>query len=175
MGERSKTLAGAMRTSGPLVTRFLAGFTDENRTRQAPNLPNHAVWTLGHLALTMHRFAERFDGEALPECDYVRGDGRTGDAARYDTASVGMGSRPTDEPGIYPSLERGRAVFESALDRLVRALESLDDARLSEVQPWGKGEMRVDELAARVVFHNGTHAGQLTDLRRALGMPGVIG
>lgn len=175
MGEKSKALSSALRTSGPLFTRFMAGFDEGNRTRQAPSLPNHAAWTLGHLALTMHRFAERFDGKGLPESDYLTGDGRRGDQKRYDTESVNIGSRPTDEPAIYPTLDRGRAVFEAALDRLATALASLDDARLSEIQPWGKGEMRIDELATRIMFHNGIHAGQMTDLRRALGMPGVIG
>lgn len=175
MGEKAKALASSMRTSGPLFTRFLAGFDESNRTRQAPSLPNHASWTLGHLALTMHKFAERFDGQGLPASDFLTGDGHKGDAKRYDTESVSLGSKPTDTPSIYPTLERGRAVFESALDRLASALATLDDARLSEVQPWGKGEMRGEELATRIMFHNGIHAGQMTDLRRALGMPGVIG
>lgn len=173
--DRARALADAMRATKPFVTRFLSGFDDENRTRQTPGLPNHAVWCMGHLALTMHRFAERFDGQGLPGSDYVTGDGTAGDAQRFDTESVCFGSTPFDDPAIYPTMDRGRAVFEGAIDRCADAIASLDDAGLDEVQPWGKGEFKVAELAARIIFHNGTHAGQIADLRRALELPRVIG
>ena len=65
--DRAEALASGMRATGPFVTRFLAGFDDTNRTKQMPMLPNHAAWCMGHLALTMNRFAERFDGKGLPE------------------------------------------------------------------------------------------------------------
>ena len=173
--DRASALSDALRATKPFVTRFLAGFDDDNRTSQAPGLPNHAAWSLGHLALTMHRFAERIDGNALPESDFITGDGASGDSERFDTESVCFGSNPVDDPAIYPALAKSRRVFEDAIDRLASAIEGLDDAMLDEIQPWGSGEFPVAELAARIIFHNGTHAGQLTDLRRALGMPGVIG
>ena len=173
--ERAQAIAGMLRATKPFVTRFLAGFDETNWTKQMPTLPNHASWCMGHLALTMNRFAERFDGKGLPESDYTKGDGTAGNAERFDTESVSVGSKPVDNPAIYPTMARSQQVFEDAVDRLGAALESLSDAQLDEVQPWGKGEFRVADLAARVTFHNGMHAGQLADLRRAMGLPGVIG
>jgi len=173
--EKAMALGQAMRSSGPLVTRFLAGFDETNRTRQAPGLPNHAVWTMGHLALTLSRFAEKLDGGPLPESAFVTGDGRKGDARRFDTESVSFGSKPTDEPAIYPALARGREIFEEALDRAAKAIGAMSDADLAKTHPWGKGEMSAEELATRILFHNGIHAGQLTDLRRALGLAPIIG
>lgn len=38
---------------------------------------------------------------------------------------------------------------------------------------WGRGETTARDLLVRMVFHNGMHTGQIVDLRRALGMPGV--
>lgn len=175
MSEKAKALGAAMRSSGPLVTRFLAGFDETNRTRQAPGLPNHAVWSLGHLTLTMHRLAEKLDGGPLPEGAFLTGDGRQSDARRFDTESVSFGSRPTDEPAIYPSLARGREIFEEAMDRAARAIGAQSDKDLAKMHAWGKGEMSAEDLATRILFHNGIHAGQLTDLRRALGMGPVIG
>jgi len=173
--ERAAALADAMRATKPFVTRFLTGFDDSNRTKQMPTLPNHAAWCMGHLALTMNRFAERFDGKPLPDSDYLTGDGTAGNAERFDTESVCIGSRPVDNPAIYPTLARSQKVFEDAVDRIGAALESMSQAQLDEEQPWGKGTFKVSDLAARIIFHNGTHAGQLADLRRAMGMPGVIG
>jgi len=173
--DRAEALASGMRATGPFVTRFLAGFDDTNHTKQMPMLPNHVAWCMGHLALTMNRFAERFDGKGLPESDFIKGDGRAGDAERFDTESVCVGSRPTDEPALYPSMARSRQVFENAIERISSAIEAMSQAQLDELQPWGKGEFRVAELVARIMFHNGMHAGQLADLRRAMGLPGVIG
>jgi len=168
-------LAEALRTTKPFVTRFLAGFDDSNRTTQSTNLPNHAVWCMGHLALTMNRFAERFDGKPLPRADYITADGTGGNSQQFDTESVCLGSKPTDNPAIYPTLARGQQVFEDAIDRIGNALDSMSQDQLNEEQPWGAGRFKVAELAARIIFHNGAHAGQLADLRRSLGMKGVIG
>ena len=175
MSEKAKALGQAMRSSGPLLTRFLAGFDEKDRTRQAPGLPNHAVWTMGHLALTLSRFAEKLGAGSPPDGAFLKGDGRQSDARRFDTESVSFGSRPTDEPAIYPSLARGREIFEEALERAARAISALSDAELAKLHAWGKGEMSAEDLATRILFHNGIHAGQLTDLRRALGMGPVIG
>ena len=161
-----------MRTSGPLLTRFLDGFDDENRTTQAAGLPNHAAWTLGHCALTMHRLAEALDGKALPEQDFVQGDRRDGDHRRYDTESICFGSVPMVDPGRYPGLERGRQIFEAAVERLACAVEASQS--LDEPLQWHGQAIKAGRLVARVAFHNGCHGGQLTDLRRALGFPPVI-
>ena len=48
-------LADSVLASSALLSRYLVGFNDQNRTTQAPGLPNHAAWCLGHLSLTMHR------------------------------------------------------------------------------------------------------------------------
>ena len=66
MSQVAKTLAEGVVTSRTLVARYFPGFTDSNHTKQAPGLPNHFAWQMGHLALTMYRIAEKFDGRGLP-------------------------------------------------------------------------------------------------------------
>lgn len=178
MSTKSELLARALETSGPLFTRFLAGFDDTNRTSQAEGLPNHACWTLGHLALTLHRASDLLEGDGpkpLPEQHFVTADGRGGTSDRFDTESVCFGSTPDDEPDAYPELPHARRAFDDALARLAGVVRDLDDAQLERTIPWGASELRADDLVTRMVVHNGTHAGQLTDLRRALGLPSVIG
>ncbi|MEZ6317311.1 MAG: hypothetical protein R3B49_00965, partial [Phycisphaerales bacterium] len=98
MNARAEILATALDATLPLFERFLAGFDDSNRTKQGPSLPNHAAWTLGHLALYHHRAADRVlghdDPQALPESDFVKGDGHAGDGERFDSESVCYGSHP---------------------------------------------------------------------------------
>lgn len=175
--DRRAMLAAFVRASNGFLTRYLAGFADRNRTTQAMDLPNHAAWILGHCAMTMHRLAERIDGKPLPESDFIKGEPGApgqGDAQRYHTESIAFGSTPIDDPVLYPTLARGREIYESACERLAHAIEAMSDARVDELQDWHGGQAPFHALVMRVCFHNGTHAGQLTDLRRALRLPRVI-
>ncbi len=172
---RQITLAQVVRLSRMLALRFVVGFDDSNCTRQAPGLPNHFSWNLGHLALTMHRVAGMVDGRIMPEADFVKGDGRGGDARRFDSESVALGSTPADDRTRYPGAERARAIFEAAIERLAATVERATDADLDRQFPWGGGQSVWADLVARMAFHNGVHTGQIMDLRRALGMKGVLG
>ncbi len=173
------TLAASVRASGPLIRRFLEGFDDDNRTGQAPGLPNHLSWTLGHMALTMHRAADFVVGfsepQKLPTSDWIHGDGTAGDPSRYDTESVAFGSTPITDKAKYPRLARATEIFDAALERLARECEQATPAALEREVKWGKSTLTAGALVHRVVFHNGTHAGQIIDLRRALGLPPILG
>ena len=82
---RQQTLANAVLESRTLIARYFRGFDDSNHTKQAPHLPNHFAWTLGHLAITIHRASEKFDGKPIPDTDFTTGDGRAGGPTRFDT------------------------------------------------------------------------------------------
>jgi hypothetical protein len=160
----------------PLMVRYLSGFNTLNHTRQAENLPNHAAWILGHCALTMHQVAHALDGRALPAGDFSDEPCR---AATDDPAfcfyreSIAFRSTPIDDPAIYPSFERCVQIYKSACERLAAAVAGADSAQMQRTAAWGT-EMPLRELVPRLVFHNGVHAGQLVDLRRALGMPPIF-
>jgi hypothetical protein len=172
---RQDLLAETVLESRALLIRYLRGFGDSNRTRQAANLPNHAAWTLGHLAHVVNRCAEKFDGRGLPESDFVHGDGRSGDARRFDTESVAFNSRPLDDPSLYPTWDRCVQIFDNAIDRLANAIRAADATKLDSTTRWGAAEVAMTALPVRMAFHNGTHCGQLADLRRALGMGSIFG
>lgn len=173
------TLAHAIRSGEPLLLRFVEGFDDTNRTKQAPGLPNHLSWTLGHVALTMHRAADYVDGfnepQTLPTSDWIHGDGTAGDPSRYDTESVCYGSVPVAEASKYPRLARAIEIQKSATSRLAASIETAKPAALTREIRWGKATTTPGTLVSRILFHNGMHAGQLTDLRRALGLGPAIG
>lgn len=168
---RQKILAESVRDSAILLKRYLIDFNDTNHTAQAPGLPNHVAWTLGHLALTLNRTAEKLDRQALPESDFRKGDGGSG---FFDTESVGFGSRPVNDPSRYPSFARSVAIFDAAIDRCARACDGATDDQLDAMTKWGPMEIPVWKLLPRMVFHNGTHNGQIADLRRALGMGSIF-
>lgn len=150
-------LADAIQSSEALLLRYLDGFDDSSAYAQAPGLPNHAAWILGHLALTLHRAAERVTGRSID--------------LGWDPEPFAFGSTPAvDGPPLGEMLAR----FRRAMAVLVEAAGSLDDDRLGATVSWGRGETTARDLLARMIFHNGTHCGQLIDLRRALGMDKVF-
>ena len=173
------TLAQAVRSTEPLLTRFLDGFDDDTRIRTASGLPNHASWTLGHLAITHHRAADVVLGfnepQHLPTEDWVHGDGTAGDPSRYDTESVSYGSKPVDDPKRYPRWVRSMEIHKKAYDKLFEAVAQASPKQLEREVKWGGSIISAGDLVTRMLFHTGTHAGQLIDLRRALGMPRVVG
>ncbi len=166
-------IAEAVDASRTQMFRYLAGFDESNRTRQAPTLPNHAAWVLGHCALTMHRVAEKLDAGPLPLDDFVAGAAQ-GDATRFATESVAFASTPSDQPAHYPSLERSKAIYVAAIERLVAAVRAASDSKLQEVIPWGPVQLPLYQAALRMAMHNGMHIGQLADLRRALGFKSIF-
>src|SRR5262245_44763569 len=113
---RQQVLADCIRETRPLLARYLKGFDDTNHTKQAPGLPNHLAWTLGHLALTMQRTAEKLDRKPLPESDFIKGDGKSGTSERFDTESISFSSKPVDDPKLYPKYARCVAIFNAAID-----------------------------------------------------------
>ena len=174
---KGETLAWMIDSSKPLATRYFAGFDDSNRTTQAPHLPNHFAWTLGHCAMTMHRVAERIDGRGLPGADLEPGvEFAPGSPpARFGTEGVAFGSQPVDDAGRYPVVARCVEIFEGASDRMAAAVRGASDERLDAEEPWGAAKLSMATLIVRINSHNAMHTGQLVDLRRALGLPRVIG
>jgi hypothetical protein len=181
--QRREAIAEAILASKALLTRYLPGFDDTNHTRQAPGLPNHVAWCLGHLALTTHRIAEKLDGGPIPASDFIIGDltkppadpaRPSGDASRYHTETVAFASVPTDNPARYPRFARCIDIYNAACDRLAAAVGTVPEARLDEVIPWGTSQIPLYLAAARMLFHNGMHTGQIADLRRALGFKSIF-
>jgi hypothetical protein len=169
----NQVLANAILQCKPLLTRYLADFSDANHTAQPAMLPNHVAWTLGHLALTMHRAAEKIDGVPPTDSDFIVGSA-AGDQKRFGTDSVAFNSHPSGDPTRYPSLARSVEIYERACDRLAHLVVRIDEDGLKKLVQWGSGETTVEALISRMVFHNGMHCGQIADTRRALAMKSIF-
>lgn len=169
--------AGVLSTKG-LLARYLAGFDESTRLAQPPNLPNHVAWSLGHLALTLHRVAERLDGLPMPERDITNmPEARGMPATSFHRDDVAFGSAPAMDHERYPSLRRCQEIYDHACDRLAAAVQAASDEALEAPTVWGAPgtpPMPLHLLVARMIFHNGAHTGQIADTRRALGFRSVF-
>lgn len=173
-------IALCVETLPETLERFLTGFDDSNRAAQAPGLPNHVAWTLGHLALYHHRATDRLSGlddfGPLPDDDFIMGDATQGDARRFDSESVCFGSVPSPDASRFPTLDRGVEIHRNAVSRLSAVIRDIDEGLFTRQVRWGAvgTSMPAAALAMRMIYHVGTHTGQVLDLRRALGMPRAI-
>lgn len=175
MASEQEALAQSIEASKELFLRYVDGFDDSSRTAQAPGLPNHLAWCLGHCSLTMHRACERCgSSDPLPADEFITGDGTLGDTEKFDTESISFSSTPIDDASKYPSRSRAIQIFKQACDRLASVVRDVDSTKLDETVPWGSMETSVRALISRMCFHNGTHCGQIVDLRRALGIGGIF-
>lgn len=192
---RRDTIAEAILASRVLFHRYLVGFDDTNHTRQTPDLPNHVAWCLGHCALTLHRGIERINREPLPESDFYSPpadlvgkaappsrpskSGATGSSVivaptRFDTETVAFQSLPTDNAALYPRFGRCVDIFDGACHRYAQVVRSLPEEKLDGMIQWGQIQIPIWASGLRMAFHNGQHCGQISDLRRAMGMKSIF-
>jgi len=171
--DRRDTIAQGILSCKALTARYYKGFDDTNHTRQAPGLPNHLAWTLGHCALIMSRLALSIDATPVPDTDFIAAS-HTNDRERFGTEVVCFGSPSPAPTAEWPPMARCVHIYESAIDRLAAAVRAVDDRKLDSTIKWGAVEFPLWQLGLRMLFHNGSHVGQIADLRRAFNMPSVF-
>jgi len=142
---------------------LLEGFPDDRATFQPTPIDNHLLWTLGHLADTYYVYANMLDGRRRePPFDYVR--------------LFGFGSKPVDDPAIYPSLAHVRAEYDRAYELLVAVISQQTDADLAKPLLGDNAWLAANRLDAvfKMVHHEGWHQGQISSIRRALGLKSIF-
>lgn len=155
------SLIAHLRASHQHVHDFTKEFTDDTRSAQAPGNTHHAVWTYGHLTCAYAYIINKL--QTMPKID----------TSSWDKL-YGMGSVPNADASLYPSLESARKEFDSTLTTLITAFMKHDDAMatIGDDNAWLKTPLDALIEAAK---HNAWHVGQLSNLRRHLGMKPVWG
>jgi len=146
------------------VVKACNSFPDDRVTWQRHPEDNHPLWTLGHLAATYDWFATMLDGQPS----------RMSEA---QNKLFGYESKPVNDVEAYPSMPEVRRLCDDAWKRLLKAAKAMTDADLGK-PPHGKpSSFAPDRLTAleRCTWHDGWHAGQVSTLRRALGLPSLMG
>lgn len=136
---------------------------DEHALAQLPGASNHLAWTLGHQALSRAWFASSISGKMPPIPE------------RYN-ALFGMKSAPSNDPGLYPSLDELRRHYSASLHALLASAESLSDDDLAKPAHGDSGGWLTTRLDAilKAGWHEGWHGAQIATLRRGLGLPPLM-
>jgi uncharacterized damage-inducible protein DinB len=123
---------------------------------------NHALWTMGHLATVDQFFLKSVAAR---------------DAALFDKYATIFFAKSTPSPNAdaYPPPAAVREYYDSSRQAFRSWIESLDDQQLAAPLP-AEQQRFAPSLAGmlfRLLWHEGMHYGQLTVLRKSLGLSPV--
>ncbi|MBL8763269.1 MAG: DinB family protein [Phycisphaerae bacterium] len=125
---------------------------------------NHALWVMAHLAMTDAWIAGEVGapGASTPESWQ---------------ALFGMGSKPGSDAKAYPSAAEVRKSMDANRAAVLKWLETAPEAALAVSLKEKTGGFANDVIDAflKLAWHEGWHVGQVATLRKALGLPKVMG
>jgi DinB superfamily len=160
-------LVQALEYSLGYIERSVADLSSAELVAQPPGVPNHAMWTLGHV---------------IRSCELVAGElGARPWLPDGWRETFGYGSRPSSDASRYPQKEKMIALLSESKRRLRETLLEQDESVLQQPLA-GHLKQSLSEkefptlgqvLLQVVVAHTGYHAGQLTVWRRAIGKEAV--
>jgi uncharacterized damage-inducible protein DinB len=142
-----------------VLEKLLDTLSDEQMMHRPCPGGNHALWTVGHLAIT---------DDVIPAL--VGGpDARSPEPWREMFKD---GSTPHDDASAYPSVDELRTALRDYRAHLVEWFRSMDEAKLREPLPedWQPFAPTHAALVAGIAAHEAMHVGQLTVIRKSLGM-----
>jgi len=143
---------------------FLEDLSGDKLFHQTAPGTNHAVWIMGHLGVTDDFFLSSVGGQE-PKCP------------QEWNKMFGMGSQPTTNPKDYPPPSKIRDNLNDRRRELIAWFKSMDADKLASPLPkeWHEFAPTHAALICSVAWHEGLHAGQLTLIRRSLGLSPKLG
>jgi uncharacterized damage-inducible protein DinB len=123
---------------------------------------NHALWTLGHLATVNQYFLKNLAG-------------RDGAVFEKHKAMFFAKSQPSPDAASYPPLDVVRDYYKTTRADFRSWVESLTDEQLAGPPPeqFQKFAPTLGNILMRLLWHEGMHYGQLTVVRKSLGLTPV--
>lgn len=125
---------------------------------------NHALWILGHLTVDDNGYLTALAGKPskIP--------------AEWDQL-FGMGSTPTSALSRYPPFNQLRDLSQQCREELIGWFQGMTDEKLAEPLPPEHGPFAANygALISAIAWHEGIHEGQLTVVRKSLGIKPAFG
>jgi DinB superfamily len=139
-------------------------FPKDKLTHQPFPGANHALWLMGHLANADDFFMAELGKKPMPQFEKTK-------------ALFFMGSKPTPNVKDYPPIEEIRSYLSSAREGLVSWFKSMPPTQLAAPLPedWKPFAPTYGALMFSIAWHEGLHTGQLTTLRKSLGLSPKFG
>lgn len=155
-----KTVTDVFAFQRGYLSMLVDDIPNERLASPAGGIVNHPAWQIGHLAFAADGVCEMLGG-----------------TKRLDKAwaeKYGMGSKPVADRGAYPSKSDLLGTLDECRSRLSRQFAQASDEMLRRPNPFGPLAAGLPTLGHAatffMVFHEGTHLGQLAAWRKAAGM-----
>ncbi len=159
-----ETGLGALSFSRDVLTSLLEDIPQDKLTHQPAPDANHALWIMGHLAITDAFFLSRIAGQ---------------EDQRFEAWKdmFFMGSTPTPDVFDYPPHAEIRDFLITCRGQLVVWFKALHVVQLKVPLPDDLKRFGPTHagLMTSLAVHEGLHAGQLTLIRRSLGISPKFG
>jgi hypothetical protein len=161
VSNENNILVHSLTTARMLARRFTEDLQPHEYLHRATPKGNCAAWLLGHLIVSNHRTAQRFNSDlpALP-------DGFETHFARDENAP---------HASEFGDCSKLIAMLELSFDALIAAVQRATPEQLAapidKPMPVFKN---AGELANFMALHAAVHIGQITMIRRSLGRPPII-
>lgn len=155
-------LHGGLSTSHAWMLGLLKDIESEPLRQPTAAGGNHPMWIIGHLAYIEGGMKTVLLGEPNPVEGWH--------------SLFAAGSTPSTDPAIYPPFSEVVARFSELRHGTLRMLGAMNDAQLDlrppNVPPGFEEAMRtIGETLMLLCMHQMFHQGQLSDVRRAAGIP----
>jgi len=154
-----ETVGQLYQTTDGLYQKALTGLDPDMALRRPGEQSNSVAWIAGHLAWTRSRLC-----------------GLLGVPVEFPWSDVfARGARPP-EPEELPSLEEVRQAWQTISARLMTRLDELTEAELAApaARPMPIADRSLRGSIVFLAYHEGYHIGQLSFLRKWMGLPGLV-
>lgn len=162
MNNLGKQLTQRFDQNAQMLSRLIAGMTEEDLSGFPNERVNNVKWQIGHLTLSRSHFIRRLCPERSEALNL-----RPEEQALFD-----RGGRPPKDSNAYPSRERLMTCYHSVHKAWIAYLQSIAADDLDKAFA-GKDETLADLLSFLLV-HESYHLGQIGFLRSYYGYPGIF-
>ncbi len=156
----SSVILGEFAFQRQYISMLVDDIADEKMTAQPGGVVNHPAWQLGHLAQSFDSFAQ------------ILGCPRTLDAAWEK--QFGPQSIPSADRSAYPSKAELIRILDDRRTILAEAFARASSDDLAKPNPIPHAAALFPTVGVfmlfGMIFHEGTHLGQLASWRKAAGM-----
>ena len=160
MNPRVAPLADLYNLNTKLINKTLEDLTDDVAHKRINDTGSSLHWIIGHIANSRH---------------YVGGLFNAG--AEFENSELYNGGTPMKEPSAYPPIAEIKKIFENVSGKFMKRLEELTDDDINKKLE-SKLPVKDETMLGAIAFfslHESYHVGQLSFIRRQLGMDGLTG
>ena len=160
MNPRVAPLADLYNLNTKLINKTLEDLTDDVAHKRINDTGSSLHWIIGHIANSRH---------------YVGGLFNAG--TEFENSELYNGGTPMKEPSAYPPIAEIKKIFENVSGKFMKRLEELTDDDINKKLE-SKLPVKDETMLGAIAFfslHESYHVGQLSFIRRQLGMDGLTG